>query len=1163
MALCKRIVLFSALIFLTIVSNAQLCPQQRSVILQPCSYVAGFDETGVLVDVANAEQNVTYTLTRPNGSTRSVVGQGNGGSASIAVASTSGTYKVTATRAGCSNSITLMEQWVEVDCLMDCSIWQSVSLNTLINVNLPAENGGWNFAGQYPYNSAGFQTPGKEKLFVFSTQEEGVYYLDIAATVGSASILYQEWYAGSCTRLGWIPVGSTQSGYNNKLAIGYLNAFTSYIIVIDNHRNDLEATLNFTIRKASISTPSSTNNCISLLPLGGSIPAYSPKKEFLLDQEGNLVAALDFSISQTDYGTINASYYVNNGPLRRDNGNQKYLDRSISFSGVSGSNFTIELFIPNSELMKAIQSPVEGNGDIASIETVNISRFNQTCGGTIQGNSTNLIYQFASGSLDQNSSVIKFEGNSNSSYYLHGGNALNENCQPHSGLPFKEGFNLPNALTIPSCWSEIISGSNKLTFESFNDSPSPSPFEGNRFLQWDCRNIPMGQTARLITKAVNASGFQQISVEFYWYESNFPAYSGPSYQSEGVQVQYSISANNFTNVLFIPRHNANLPANTGKWVKKTIVLPADAANQTNLAIALLFQSANGEKCALDKFAIIPSYSCQDILGLNASIVAQSFTTFNWIATTGATGYQYAVSNSSDEPLTYSTTSNLNATVASLAENTDYFIHVRPICSNGNPGGWTSIRIHTNIDCLNATPINAYTTINASFESGQGVWNFAGTYPNNSVGYATRGRERLFSFTPNVTNLYYIYVNSGNGWVDYFYKPASEGCSNTGWIGIDDFRNGGSQAIGLLEAGTTYLILADAESTEATEQNFIIQSTNYGFSYSWPSACHGTYFLPDSIPANSKKIEYIINEYGDLLAALDFSKCNSAPGWIEAKVYANQGALRKDSLGREYLNWSLSLNSSNQNLDQVKVTMFFPSDDLSQILSYTKDGIADVYGIEDLGISVGQEDCQPAASGQFIFKQQTRSNSNSESFPPYVEFYTNTFGTFYLHGGNDALLQKPSTKSICPGTSTTMTMPNQGTGYTYRWQVDQGSGFANLSNNTNYSSTTTITLQILNPPTSFTGFKYRCVATKTGSTINGDVQTLRFVSKWSGTQNVNWDNTMNWACGIVPDGNTDVLILPGASNMPVMNSNRSVRSLSVKNGASISVNPGFKLDIKGK
>lgn len=71
---------------------------------------------------------------------------------------------------------------------------------------------------------------------------------------------------------------------------------------------------------------------------------------------------------------------------------------------------------------------------------------------------------------------------------------------------------------------------------------------------------------------------------------------------------------------------------------------------------------------------------------------------------------------------------------------------------------------------------------------------------------------------------------------------------------------------------------------------------------------------------------------------------------------------------------------------------------------------------------------------------------------------------------------PATTTICPNASTSLTATASGLGLSYQWQIDDGSGWVNLANNTTYSNVTTNTLTITNAPYTFSGYKYRMIAT---------------------------------------------------------------------------------------
>ena len=142
--------------------------------------------------------------------------------------------------------------------------------------------------------------------------------------------------------------------------------------------------------------------------------------------------------------------------------------------------------------------------------------------------------------------------------------------------------------------------------------------------------------------------------------------------------------------------------------------------------------------------------------------------------------------------------------------------------------------------------------------------------------------------------------------------------------------------------------------------------------------------------------------------------------------------------------------------------------------------------------------------------------------------------------------------LCPpaaGTSLTTNL----TGTTYQWQVNTGSGFANVTNNSNYNGANTATLQIINAPSSWNSYQYRCVV----DGINGTVFTLGFTSYWTGAVSNAWENAANWSCNAVPDANTDVIINTGAV---LVKSAANCRSIRVNPGSLVTVNAGFKLTV---
>ena len=144
--------------------------------------------------------------------------------------------------------------------------------------------------------------------------------------------------------------------------------------------------------------------------------------------------------------------------------------------------------------------------------------------------------------------------------------------------------------------------------------------------------------------------------------------------------------------------------------------------------------------------------------------------------------------------------------------------------------------------------------------------------------------------------------------------------------------------------------------------------------------------------------------------------------------------------------------------------------------------------------------------------------------------------------------------LCPSNSSVAITSNL-TGNNYQWQlsINNGITFNNISNNSFYNGVTTNTLQLINIPSSFSGYLYRCI-------VNGVISNQYKVlleNNWTGAVNTLWNNTGNWSCGTLPDGNTDVVIKSG---VVILNVNGICRSLNVLPGVRFTANPPYTLTV---
>ena len=141
--------------------------------------------------------------------------------------------------------------------------------------------------------------------------------------------------------------------------------------------------------------------------------------------------------------------------------------------------------------------------------------------------------------------------------------------------------------------------------------------------------------------------------------------------------------------------------------------------------------------------------------------------------------------------------------------------------------------------------------------------------------------------------------------------------------------------------------------------------------------------------------------------------------------------------------------------------------------------------------------------------------------------------------------------LCPNGSNSITANMVGDAY--QWQVDTGSGYTDLSDNSNYTGATTRTLQLSNIPSTFYGYRYRCLVD--GMTTAASI--LKFENTWTGAISNNWDNPGNWSCLALPDANTDVII---SSGNVLLNISTTIRSLTINSGATVTVIGGNILTV---
>lgn len=106
------------------------------------------------------------------------------------------------------------------------------------------------------------------------------------------------------------------------------------------------------------------------------------------------------------------------------------------------------------------------------------------------------------------------------------------------------------------------------------------------------------------------------------------------------------------------------------------------------------------------------------------------------------------------------------------------------------------------------------------------------------------------------------------------------------------------------------------------------------------------------------------------------------------------------------------------------------------------------------------------------------------------------------GSSVGIATNPVNVQICSGNSATFSVVGTGQDLTYRWQVNAGAGFVNLTNDAVYSGVSLANLTLTSPSSGLNSNQYRCIvsnqcgtssATSTGATLNIIPQTVSYTS----------------------------------------------------------------------
>jgi hypothetical protein len=159
-----------------------------------------------------------------------------------------------------------------------------------------------------------------------------------------------------------------------------------------------------------------------------------------------------------------------------------------------------------------------------------------------------------------------------------------------------------------------------------------------------------------------------------------------------------------------------------------------------------------------------------------------------------------------------------------------------------------------------------------------------------------------------------------------------------------------------------------------------------------------------------------------------------------------------------------------------------------------------------------------------------------------------------------ILSQTNGFNACAGANAVFSVNVTGTGLVYQWMLNGNP----LNNGGVYAGANSPTLTI----SDITGLNGNSYVLNVSGVCPPIVNSAPIVvneatqNQWTGISDVNWSNTSNWSCGILPTAATDVTITPSAPHQPIVDIPSAVcKGLLIYPGSSIEITANNALDVR--
>lgn len=291
--------------------------------------------------------------------------------------------------------------------------------------------------------------------------------------------------------------------------------------------------------------------------------------------------------------------------------------------------------------------------------------------------------------------------------------------------------------------------------------------------------------------------------------------------------------------------------------------------------------------------------------------------------------------------------------------------------------------------------------------------------------------------------------------------------------------------------------------------------------------------------------------------IDFSGNNA--DWVDVDVSALSGA-------NEQLTIQITPQRINSLTDGVHVITIRAKDNRGYTSNYFQQAFLKLNGVADgpkvITLEYSVDNGLLIGNGTAVVLTPGEYANVSVDLPPiangkhYISFKAKDDGGYWSNISIDSFVVYD--QRFCEKNATVQFSANIPNGKTYYWQQNDSNGWKTIANGGIYEGARTSVLSLMAPPTDWYGYQFRCV-------VNGiplSPYTLKFGDEWTGAADDDWHNPANWCCYGVPDANTDVYVSPSTIVKPRIKTSAVCRSLLLKSGSNIIIEPGAILEVTG-